>query len=464
MKKKVLPIVLVAVLSMGILTGCGPSKAEAAQGDAIQANYVAVETNLAQRDTIFNSTTLSGKITANKDIMVVPKIPGRVEGVNVQIGDAVNIGSTLFNIEKIDYKDKLRQAQAGLDSSSAQLEQAQVGIVNAELSLESAQAGYNVAKANYDSNYEKIENAKTNFERIKKLYKEGIISKAEYEQAELGASDTSIVLLEAQLSQAKVGLRQAENASNQANASYKQAQAGYDNSKSSYDQVAQALNELTVTSPIKGIVSSVNIERGEMASNAQPAVTIVNMDKVYIKVDVTENLINKLHKGNEVKVYIPSVNEQVFKGKIYTVSPSANAQTQLYSVEIEINNEDHIIKPGMFARVEFDTDSRNDVIVVRSEAVTEEDGKEVVYVINDGKAEAKEVQTGLDTGGYVEIIDGIEEDDEIIIKGQNYVKNGSLVKVIKSEKINEEETGNIVENNVQDEVTDLEEKEAGGNE
>ncbi|MCY6485236.1 efflux RND transporter periplasmic adaptor subunit [Clostridium aestuarii] len=432
MKKRVLLIVMTVVLAMGLATGCGKSEPKAGQ-NVQQENYIPVNTEAAKIGMISNSFVISGKIVADKDTVIVPKMPGKVENVSVKVGDKVSMGNVLFTLEKTDSQNRVEQAKVGLDSASAQIEQSKLGVQQSEIGLDSAKASYEASKANYDLNYEKIQNAKLNLERNKKLYEEGIISKAQYEQAELAASDSSLDALKAQLSQAQQGLKQAESSMANAQIGIKQAQAGYDQAQVGHNQAVQALNDMTVTSPIQGIVASINIEKGEIASSAQPAVTIVNMDKVYLEVNVTEKLINKLQKGSEVKLEIPSAGESEFIGKIYTVSPSADSRTNLYTIKVEITNKDHKIKPGMFAKVQFNADAKKDVLLIKSEAVTVNNEKKVIYVINNGKAEEKEVEVGLDNGQYVEIKSGIQAGDVIIVKGQNYVENNSKIKVIKDD-------------------------------
>ncbi|MCY6370993.1 efflux RND transporter periplasmic adaptor subunit [Clostridium ganghwense] len=442
MKKRALSIGMALVLGMGILTGCGKGTKNAAQ--AQEENYTPVKVENIKRDQLYNSVVITGKITADKDTVILPKIPGKVESVGVKVGDAVNVGTTLFTLDKTDAQNKVQQAKAGLDSASAAVEQAQVGVTStdkgietAKAGLESAKASYETAKASYELNNEKIQNAKLNLERVKSLYEQGIVSKAEYEQAQLAASDNSIEIFKAQLNQAEAGYNQAKKSfeqtmasSQNSNVGVKQAQAGYSQAQVGYNQAVQALNDMTVTSPISGMVSSITIEKGEMASNAQPAMTIVNMDKVYVEVSVTENLVNKLKKGSEVDVDIASIGAKEVKGKIYTISPAADSRTNLYAVKIEMDNKDHRIKPGMFGKVYFKTDFINNVIVVKSEAILVEEGKTIIYVVKDGKAHKKEVEVGMDNGKYTEIKSGIQEGEQIIVKGQQYVQNSSNVKII----------------------------------
>lgn len=453
MKKKALSIVLALALGMGIFTGCSKGDKNVVQAE--EENYTPIKVEKIKREQLYNSVVITGKITADKDTVILPKIPGKVENVGVKVGDAVSAGTTLFTLDKTDTQNKVDQAKAGLASASAAVEQAQVGVNSsnkgidvAKAGLDSAKAAYDTAKANYQLNYEKIQNAKQNFERVKSLYEQGIVSKAEYEQAQLAASDNSIEVFKAQLNQAESAYNQTKKSFEQTMASsqnsgvgVKQAQAGYSQAQVGYNQAVQALNDMTVTSPISGIVSSVNIEKGEMASNAQPAVTIINMDKVYLEVNVTENLVNKLKKGNQVELDIESIGAEEVKGKIYTISPAADLKTNLYAVKIEIDNKNHKIKPGMFGKVYFKTDFKNNVMVVNSETILVEEGKNIVYIVKDGKALRKEVKIGMDNGKYTEIKSGVQEGEEVIAKGQQYVENNTKVKIISDKTPNENGVG-----------------------
>lgn len=376
MRKKILVLFVVTVLLMSLMVGCGGKKT--AVNEAKQEKYVPVAIEAAEVKTISKDITFSGKVHADKEVMVLPKIPGKVASINSDVGTKVKKDSVLFVLDKEDVQKQVDQARKSVDA----------------------------AKANYDRTKESIENAKANFERTKELYEQGAVSKSQYEQAELAASNTSLDAVKAQ---------------------YEQAQLGF-------TQALDSLKDTSVKSPIDGVVSLVNIEEGEMASNVQPSMTIIDMDKVYVEINVTENIINDLHLGQEVVVEIPAVSNENIIGKIDKLSPAADARTQLYSVRVYIENNEHIVKPGMFAKIELSTDIRKDVIAVKSEAVVQSGEKMVVYVVEENKATEKEVEIGLDTGIYVEITKGINKGENVIVKGQNYVDNGSVVKVVRGDE------------------------------
>lgn len=483
MKKSYLRIIAGSLLTALILSGCG-SKSKTVT--TVQEEYTPVEVAAIKKDTIYNSTMITGKVSGKTDVAVIPKVAGKVAEVSVKVGQQVKAGETIAILDKTDLQNRVEQAKASMDTAAIGIEQAkdsvatssvgvkqaeastataeigveqaQVALKQAQDSIKSVQAAYNLAKANYDASYEKIQNAKLNLERSKVLYEQGAISKSQLEQAELAASDNSIKVLEAQLAQAqeslnqssnsvnqanvavkqaqkaydqaKLGVEQAKTGHNQANTGISQAQASYNQAKVAYDQAVKALNDAVITSPVDGVIYAVNIEKGEMASSAQPVVTITSVDKVHVKVDVTEKLIIKLKKGDSINVQIPSIGDEKITGTITLINPVANSQNNLYTVEIEVDNKDHKIKPGMFANVQLNTDLKENVILINSEAVTVSNEKQVVYVVENGKAVEKEVETGIDNGDYVEIKSGVTLNDKVIVKGQELVKNGDKVKVV----------------------------------
>jgi len=379
MKKKIVVLFLAMILITALMVGCGKKKPANLEGEnAVKENYIPVAIEKVEEKTISNEIVFSGKVYANKEVMVLPKIPGKVASIKSDVGTKVAKDEVLFVLDKEDVQDQVDQTKQAVEA----------------------------AKANYEKTKESVANAKANFERTKELFNQGAVSKSQYEQAELAASNTSLDAVKAQ----------------------------YEKAKLTYEQALDAIKDTSVKAPINGIVSVVNIEEGEMASTAQPAMTIIDMDKVYVEINVTENIINDLHLGQEVVVEMSAAYDNEVVGKIDKLSPAADPATQLYSVRIYIENDKHLIKPGMFAKIKLNTDVRKNVIAVKSEAVVQEDNKMVVYVVEDNKAVEKEVEIGLDTGTYIEIVKGLNKGENIVVKGQNYVENGSVVKVVRGDE------------------------------
>jgi len=363
-------ILSLALGSTGCSTATGTEEAESAD------NYIPVEIQTVESKTLVEAAIFNGKIFSDHEVSVVPKVPGKVTSINVKVGDKVQAGQVLFSMDTSDLQ--------------ATLDQATVGVQSAELT--------------YELNKDNLESTKENLERYKVLYEAGAVSKVELENMEksVAALEKQVEMYALQLENAKNGLAQAQ----------------------------KAIADMTVTAPVSGTVSAVNVVQGQMASQAMAAVTITKLDALYVALSVPENIVNSLKVGQEARVIVNSAGEKEFKGILTSVSPSANLQTTLYPVKVTIEDPEGLVKPGMFAKVEIPTQTKENVLAINSEAVVLKDGKTVVFVVEEEQAVPKEVKTGLDTGSDLEIVQGLQAGEQVIVKGQTLVEQGSKVKVV----------------------------------
>lgn len=367
--KRFLTLLLIIAI---VLTGCGsPQDAQVAE----EESYTAVEVETLSLRELYIENIMTAKAYADKDVYVVPLMTGKVEKIYVNVGDKVQKDEVLFVMDRDDINKQVNQAYTA----------------------------YEAAKAGFDVSAAQIQSAKDNFEKTKKLYEEGVVTETVYEQAKLGASDEA-------LEAAKMGVEQARVA---------------------YENAASMLKNAEVKAPISGVVSNISIVEGEYAVSSNPPITIVDSDSITIEFGVPSNMVNKIKQGDTATVEISAANYNN-ETVINSISSSADLMTNLYNVEIVIDN-DGTIKPGMFAKVYLDTDRIESSLAVRTEAVKEREGKRYVFVANSEAAVEKEVTVGLDTGSYVEIKSGLTEGDKVIIKGQDYISDGSKIKVVRGE-------------------------------
>ncbi len=383
-------------------TACGRKKAVDIE---VEEDYIAVETQKVELSKIANTRKFSGRVVANEEVMIVPKIPGIVESVNVELGQRVKKDSVLFVLEQDDISKGVWQADASVNLAIR-------GIEQAKNALETAMANYELTK-------ERIDKAVMDLERTRELYDQGAISKSQLEQAELAASSNQLEVAERQVNQAEIAVRQAEEQLNQAQISHSQAVDNVDNT--------------VVKAPMEGIISTLNVKKGQLASSGQVAVSMVDLDRVYVQIDLTEDVVNRLELNQKARVKIPAAFEGERDSVIEYISPTADVGNKLYSVKIYIENEDKKIRPGMNGEVNLNLEEIEDVIAVNTNAVLDEDGEDVVYVVEDNRAVRRVVQLGFDNGEYVEIREGLSQGEELVTKGQHYVEDGKKVKVIGGE-------------------------------
>ena len=255
------------------------------------------------------------------------------------------------------------------------------------------------------------EQAAADLARLEHLQAQGVISDQALEQAKVGAAG-AVAQYQAILDQEKM------------------ARANYDQAKAALALAQSQLDNTIVTAPITGIVASLPIEVGQMANPNAPVATIVNMDQVKISLNATEKDINFLERGQQVKVKVASLGDKEFSGELSAIAPAADARTQGFPVEVTVSNEDHLIKPGMFSEVELPTETATAVLLIDREAVVAAGSRQTVFVVKDDIAHQKDVALGLSNEQVVQVLSGLNEGELLVVKGQQYLRDGMAVLVV----------------------------------
>jgi multidrug efflux pump subunit AcrA (membrane-fusion protein) len=344
--------------------------------------------------------------------MVLPKMMGKVEAVLVKVGDRVQAGETLFSLEKVDVARQVEQARLAVQAANANLSLAR---------QQQALAAGNLSRST-ELFAEKLQLSADNFARNRTLYEAGALSLVQFQQAELMFKEEQS-MLRAQMEQAEFAA--GDGSISLAEINLRQAQLAY-------TQAQDALLNTSVKATSSGVVSTVNVQAGEYVSTSQPAVVIVGIDTIKVQVDVSQMVINSIYPDMPIKALVAAAGVEV-QGTVYTVSPAPNAQTGLYPVTVLADNADHLIKPGMFAELVIETEVREGVMVIDSRAVVEREGRQVVFLVEGDRAVAVEVQTGLVSGGLLELISGINLESRVVVRGQQYLQNGSRIQIVREQ-------------------------------
>ena len=239
------------------------------------------------------------------------------------------------------------------------------------------------AKAQYENN-------KANFERSDELYKFGGESKANWQAM----------------------------------------QTAYEVSKSTYENM---LENTTLVSPISGVVTARNYDVGDMAAGL-PIFVVQRINPVKIMISVSESLYTYVKKGMAVEVELDALPEQKFSAKVSRITPSIDASTRTFPVELTLANDKELVKPGMYARVTMNYGTRKN-IVVPDVAVVKQlgSGNRYIYVYKaDGTVSYQKVELGRRMNDKYEILSGIADGDEVVTSGQVALKDGIAV-----ERVNE---------------------------
>jgi len=186
----------------------------------------------------------------------------------------------------------------------------------------------------------------------------------------------------------------------------------------------------TVRSPIDGVVTAKHVEAGDVVGAQTPLFDVADVSTLVVPVGVSELDVGMLATGDTVSVSLDAFPDREFRGRIRRIFPAADPATRLVPVEVALEPGSQA-RPGYLARVQLPLDSRNDVLLVPASAVlTGSGGEESAFVVQDGKAVRRAVETGLVSKGRVEIVSGLARGETVVVEGGSSLREGAPVRSI----------------------------------
>lgn len=185
-------------------------------------------------------------------------------------------------------------------------------------------------------------------------------------------------------------------------------------------------------SPISGIVSARNYDDGDMYNGQQPILTVMQINPVLLKINVSETFFSMVKPGMKVDVTLDVYEKESFKGKVSLVYPTIDERTRTFGVEIKLDNPNSKVRPGMFARVNINFGAINRVVVPDQAIIKQAgSGARFVYLLEGDKVSYKQIELGRRIDTEYELISGIESGAEVVVSGQGKLADGIAVEVIK---------------------------------
>ncbi len=339
---------------------------------------VAVEIDTVQSGSIEETIELTGWIRANNVTEVTTKVSGRIE-----------------SLQLVDGEDRPVDVEEGLEVTKGQ----QLAVIDHDIyqaQLDSARAAFEAAEV-------EVADAERERKRILALYEGGSATEQSKDKAVTAAE-----LAAAGLNSAKANMKLAEI----------------------------NLRESTIRSPIDGIVTAKHIDIGNLINIGQRIVTVADMKTVKLVVSASERYVGKIAEGTAARVRVDAFGVKDIEAKVYSVYPTLDEQTHTIQVEVRLENEDLMLKPGMFAKVTLVLQQRDEVIVVPRDIVL---GGKVdepyVYVVEDDVAHKSIVKIGIVQADRCEITEGLETGEKIVVNGMYYLEDGKKVKVVQLEEV-----------------------------
>lgn len=328
-----------------LLAGCSGNQGNGTQSAApatVPASKPVVSVIGASYENVPQSSLYSSTVQANVVNNIAPQSGGRIQKLNVEVGDFVAKGQVLAEMDRV------------------QLDQAEL----------------------------KLRNDETELERVRALLAQGGISQADFDQLELACNV----------------------------------------SRSSYKNI---LENTVLRSPVSGVVTARNYDRGDMYGMSQPIYTVQQITPVKVLVAISETEYTKVKKGDKVTITADALPGKTFEGSVGRLYPTMDASTHTFNVEVVVPNTRRELRPGMYVRANVNFgDSRSIVVPDTAVLKMQGSGTRTVFVINDeGTAEVRTVSIGRHWDGKYEITSGLQEGESVVYKGASVLKAGQEVSI-----------------------------------
>jgi RND family efflux transporter MFP subunit len=333
-----------------------------------------VELASVKRADMAETITVVGNLIGEATVEAVPKVAGRIETISVRLGDRVRRGQMLAKIEDRELQEQVRQAQASFDVSAATIRQRE-----ADLRF-----------------------SQTNLDRSKNLFDRQLIPRQTFDDAE---------------------------------ARYQAAAAQLDLAKAQHQQSMARLDELkinlgntVITSPVNGFVGKRTLDPGAWVTPNSALLSVVDISTVRMVANVVEKDLRRITAGHRASVVVDAFPGEEFSGRVARVSPVLDPATRTAQIEVEIENADFRLKPGMYARVDFTVERRPNTLVVPANALVDVEGRHGVFRPADGDvAKFHPIEVGLSTDQLVEVASGLAEGDRVVTTGAAALREGDKI-------------------------------------
>jgi RND family efflux transporter MFP subunit len=210
------------------------------------------------------------------------------------------------------------------------------------------------------------------------------------------------------------------------------AQTAATRARYAYEGALAQLDKMQVISPISGrIVRLAEIVNGDRVVPGTEVAVVMDYTTVIAEVDIANPDFPRVKEGQSVVVRNFALKDEQFEGTVAIIRPVADEMTRAFKAEIEIDNPDEELRPGMFVQCDITVARHENAIVVQPELVLTRNNKPVVFVVEEEKAVARDVRIGIETKEKVEIIEGLNSDDTIIVEGHETLRDGTPVRITK---------------------------------
>lgn len=405
---------LLFVVAAVVFAACGGSRANVRKEETpatTTPSAVVVTTAAAISRDLPRFFEATGSLAGDQQTDVAPQTQGKVVAVGVDIGSPVRRGQMLVKLDDTELK-------LHVDQAVAQVEQAKAAVRQAEekIGLRSGQAFDPNRVAEVAAARVTFELADKNLKRAEKLIESGDVSRSFYDEQRTRRDQLK--------EQYEVAVAQAR----QNFAGVQVSRTSVANAEAALALARKNLSYAVISSPIDGFVSERTADLGEYVSPQQKVATVVRTNPLRVRIDIPEQAMREVQIGQSVSATTSAWPDRNFSGRVARIAPNVTAQSRTLTVEAEIENSSGALKPGQFATVRILQPRTDAAVLVPARAVTTQAGVSRVFVIKDGHAQQRIVQTGQTEGDLIEIKNGVAADEQVATSNLEMLSDGIAVK------------------------------------
>jgi len=380
------------------VAGCGRQNPEQARKDSgpVEVQVAPVVSREVRR--VVESV---GTMFPYDEAVISAEVGGRVEEVTVDLGDAVTEGQVMVRISDEEQKYLVAQNEAQLRQSLERL-----GLKGENDRVEDIRQTPEVRRAQAD-----LFEAEKRFTRVSSLVDQGIGAKSELDEAR-ARYDAARAAYDATLNQTRNLIQEVQRF------------------KAVLQLQRKKLRDTTVRAPFAAYVKERQVTAGQYVEPNVRLLTLVKIDPVRLRIEVPERMAPWIKVGQRAEVSVEAYEGRTFEGKVWRIAPTVDETKRTFVVEALIANPNGALKPGSYARARIATDKTENIRLVPRRAINYVFGTNKVYVVSNGKVEAREVKLGDPYDQDVEVIEGIQEGEQLAVTQLARLDTGVSVRVV----------------------------------
>ncbi len=390
--------ILTALALSSLLASCNKEK------KAVETNKdqspIEVSTATAKERAVKRTVESVGTLFPLDETIVSAEIDGRVDKVEVDLGDLVKKGQLMVHISDEEQRYILAQNEAQLRSSLERL-----GLSKEGDRVKDVKLTPDVRKAEAD-----VFEAEQRFKRTRELRDQGIGAQAELDQAQ-ARFNSAQAAYDSTINQTRNLIQEVERF------------------KAVVDLQRKKLRDTSVYAPFEGSLKERQVTVGQYVRANTPLMTLVKSNPLRLRMDVPERMAPWVKIGQIAVVEVEAFEGQTFPGKIWRVSPTVDSAKRTFVAEALIDNPSMRLKPGSYAKARIPTDKSETIVLLPSKAVQYVLGSNKAYIVKDGAIDAREVRVGERFENDVEILAGVTAGETVATSNLARLDTGSKVSI-----------------------------------